>query len=135
MHSWILDLDDQCWEKVFTAEEMEKLKMTGCPHLPPIPQPAAHLLEKCEDALGDVDCNDDGKAINAIWKAITEDGFFNPSTEPDKEWIQLTLLDYLRLYRYNHVDNIMQQGSEMDYVMRFWCNLDKCLDDITLTLR
>lgn len=109
--------------------------MTGCPHLPPIPQPAAHLLEKCEDALGDVDCNDDGKAINAIWKAITEDGFFNPSTEPDKEWIQLTLLDYLRLYRYNHVDNIMQQGSEMDYVMRFWCNLDKCLDDITLTLR
>lgn len=128
-------MEDHCWEDVFTAEELETLKVTGNPHLPPIPKPAAELFKKCTDALLEVDCGDDDKAVDALWKAITEDGFYNPHTQPDEEWIQRTLLDYLSLYRHDLVENIIQQGSEMDYAVRFWSNLDKCLDDLALTLR
>lgn len=128
-------MEDRCWEEVFTAEDLETLKITGCPRLPPIPEPATKLFKKCADALLEVDGDHDDKVVDALWKAITEDGFFDPRTQQEQEWIQRTLLDYLSLYRHGLVENIMQQGSQMDYVVRFWSNLDKCLDDVALTLR
>lgn len=104
-------------------------------HLPPIPEPATKLFKKCAGALLEVDGDHDDKVVDELWKAITEDGWFDPHTQQEQEWIQRTLLDYLSLYRYGLVENIMQQGSEMGYVVRFLSNLDKCLDDVALTLR
>lgn len=78
---------------------------------------------------------DGNKVIDTLWKSVTELGFFDPRSQPDQDWIQRALLDHLNLYLQGNLTEIISQGTEMDFVVRCWSNLDKCYDDLAVTGR
>lgn len=78
---------------------------------------------------------DGNKVFDTLWKSVTELGFFDPRSQPDQDWIQRTLLDHLNLYLQGNLTEIISQGTEMDFVVRCWSNLDKCYDDLAVTGR
>ncbi|KAI7847191.1 hypothetical protein BDC45DRAFT_576118 [Circinella umbellata] len=62
--------------------------------------------------------------IDCIWKAVTSFGFFDPNVQPDEDW-----------YRRNILAILVANGSEQDFVVRCWSNLDRCFEGLGVVAR
>ncbi|KAI8139302.1 hypothetical protein BJV82DRAFT_672876 [Fennellomyces sp. T-0311] len=141
VHSFIFDVNDSCWEEYvskddrLTKEDLHNIAYAGAPSLMKLDPSIQEIFDKCiaaadavEPSLSLQKTNED--IIAAIWKAVTAFGFFDPVTHPDHEWLQLTILDYLKMYRNHSLEEIIAAGSELDYITRCWSNLDRCFENV-----
>ncbi|KAL1930787.1 hypothetical protein VTP01DRAFT_10949 [Rhizomucor pusillus] len=120
VHSFILDVSDPCWRDEFTGDKLQTIMSTGNPKLPPLERDVQNVFEHC---------------LRHTLEVCDRTRLFDPRSQPDQDWIQRTLLDHLNLYLQGNLTEIISQGTEMDFVVRCWSNLDKCYDDLAVTGR
>ena len=142
VHSFILDPTDNCWEGQLTEKELEGISKEGSGDLPTLDQSIHNIFGACEKAVfpseereekeEDVKEKED---VNCIWKAAVSFGFFDPNVQPDEDRVQRSLLDYLNMYRRNSRLEHVANGSEQDFIIRCWSNLDRCVEDLGVVAR
>ncbi|KAG2225877.1 hypothetical protein INT45_006573 [Circinella minor] len=134
VHSFILDLNDTCWNSYFTIEEKKALFKSGNWKLPPIDPEIREILDNhalsVADLVGSEEEEVKDELLDCLWTSITKQGYYNPKQEFDKYWIQQALVSFLDMYRLNKLKEIVYQGSEMDFVIQCWSKFDRCFDDL-----
>ena len=100
------------------------------------------IFSACEKAVLHLEERDekeeniaDKEYVDCIWKAAIGFGFFDPDVQPDEDWVQRSLLDYLNMYRRNILIELINNGSEQDFVVRCWSNLDRCFENLGVVAR
>ncbi|KAI8147539.1 hypothetical protein BJV82DRAFT_664771 [Fennellomyces sp. T-0311] len=143
VHSFILDVDDPIWTENgrFTKEQMNEIREAGNPTLPILSDNVMEIINACAAAVREaIEKNEPSTVrkavIDGVHQAITSNGFYDPYTQYDEDWLQSSLLRILSLYRYNTLSNITScGGSEMDFVIRIWSLLDRCFDNLMVETR
>ena len=141
VHSFILDPTDIVWKSWLSQEELNTIQSTGNPGLPKLDASITDMFDQCALAVTSLSesnpkaANDHDAIIDILWESITQLGFFNPRTHSEHDWLQRTILDYLCMYRNKTLDELVVRGSEMDFVIRCWANLDRSFEDIAIVGR
>ncbi|KAG2219076.1 hypothetical protein INT45_000359 [Circinella minor] len=141
VHSFIFDPTDDCWENTLTKKEIEDILKEGNTDLPSLNQSIHDIFNACKKAILPLEEKEEEEDveekeyIKCIWKAVTSLGFFDPDVQPDEDWVQRTLLDYLNMYRRNTLVELVANGSEQDFVIRCWSNLDRCFENLGTVAR
>ncbi|KAI7850504.1 hypothetical protein BDC45DRAFT_245774 [Circinella umbellata] len=134
VHSFILDLNDTCWNKYFTVEEKKAMFKSGNWKLPSIDPEILEILDNhivsVANLVGSEEEEVKDELLDCLWTSITKPGYYNPKQEFDKYWIQQALVSFLDMYRFNKLKEIVYQGSEMDFVIQCWSKFDRCFDDL-----
>ncbi|KAI9024354.1 hypothetical protein CLU79DRAFT_102917 [Phycomyces nitens] len=141
VHSFIFDVDDPCWTTLFSADEMAMIKNSGNSSMPPLSKELKDFFQRFTELNNLVDLLDDDPVspsheidqesfLKKLWSIATEYGFHDPSTHFDEDWAQRSILEYISAYRWNVIQRLAARGSEMDFVVRIWSQLDKCFDNI-----
>lgn len=115
-HSMILDTNDKNWEGYFTKDEIKEIKAFEKKNFETLPSG----LEEYIDSLK--------KYTNAdtLESKLTE----VPDC-PARDWVRRTLLDHLRLFKYNR-ELILYNYTKEDLLRRVYLFLDTVLDDSKL---
>ncbi|KAI8144798.1 hypothetical protein BJV82DRAFT_577650 [Fennellomyces sp. T-0311] len=139
VHSFIMDVTDPFWESKLEDEDYEAIASVNDPTLPALSASILNIFDVCAESVEDLEnsspttateVSETNKAIiKKLWKAVTSFGFFDPDQHPDEDWLQRTILDYLSMYRHSTLDEMIRNGSEMDFVLHCWRNLDRCFED------
>ncbi|KAG1171479.1 hypothetical protein G6F71_006929 [Rhizopus microsporus] len=118
VHSMVLDLSDINWKKYLTDEEIDEIenfKMKQLVELPPNVNKYIESLQKSTDAI-------------SLKRQLTQE-----LECPASDWISNTLLEYLKLFKYNHLP--LTDQSEGDVLRRVWIFLDTVFDDSKISCR
>jgi hypothetical protein len=114
----ILDLSDINWKKYLTDEEIDEIenfKMKQLVELPPNVNEYIESLRESTDAI-------------SLKRQLTQE-----LECPASDWIRNTLLEYLKLFKYNHLP--LTDQSEGDVLRRVWIFLDTVFDDSKISCR
>ncbi|KAI7854600.1 hypothetical protein BDC45DRAFT_507653 [Circinella umbellata] len=122
VHSFILDLEDTCWENVFSSSQLEYLKKHKCEPLPTASSEVLdffHLFQKKHD-------------INDLLRTAWEAGPYYQDSQFDVQWAQRTMIDLLTAYKYNIIEQIATSNSEKDLITRIWRLIDTVFDNTSV---
>ncbi|KAL0086166.1 hypothetical protein F4703DRAFT_1578780 [Phycomyces blakesleeanus] len=143
VHSFILDVDDPCWISVFSAKELNIIKASGKASMPPLSDGLKEFFQKfselstlIEPSTGDspnlLPSSYQESFLKRLWSIAADHGFYDPLTHFDEDWAQRSIIEYISAYRWNVIQRLTARGSEMDFVVRIWSQLDKCFDNIAV---
>ncbi|KAI7857608.1 hypothetical protein BDC45DRAFT_532449 [Circinella umbellata] len=119
VHSFILNVADPCWEKVFTESQLKKIKMHNLKPLPPLQQELKDFFKSFKN-LTDVD---------QIWE-VAEKAHFHPVKQFDLDFSKRMILDIVSSYRWGHVYRTAVSGGERDLIMLIWRAIDMCFQNL-----
>ncbi|KAI7849196.1 hypothetical protein BDC45DRAFT_290915 [Circinella umbellata] len=150
-HSFIIDVDDNCWKEIFTSEQLEKISSDGTPTFVEHNNPCQEMFtcftkivksikSRTHSSSSSVppalfsppSMEEEELIIDALWKKLTEYASINPRMDFDKYWLQKAMSDILDLYRWRIIDWVKSSESEMDYTTRLWSITDKVFDNLFL---
>ncbi|KAG2226969.1 hypothetical protein INT45_006376 [Circinella minor] len=143
-HSFILNVDDPCWQTCFSPLQLEEIKMTkeeamatygdDCKKMfGKLYSTVKEFKRKEAEALSETVNGEE--LIDMLFEEVTRPGFINPRQNYDLYWIQKTMLEILDSYRYRVFEWVKKEGSEMDLMTRVWMMLDKVFDDMMIQTR
>ncbi|KAI9496365.1 hypothetical protein BDB00DRAFT_810188 [Zychaea mexicana] len=117
-HSFVLDAEDEVWEKVFTKDELKVIKEHRLQQLP-------RLKEEVQDFFRLFKGKTDLKELRRVARAADE--------QFDVDWAQRMMIDLLVSYHYKVLDRIAAINSEKDLIIRVWKAIDYAFDDTDMT--
>ncbi|KAI8139545.1 hypothetical protein BJV82DRAFT_246503 [Fennellomyces sp. T-0311] len=139
-HSFVVNIDDPRIGDIFTNEQLTYIKNVGVDALPQLNSTIKGIFDDCSAIIkciveegGDdapVTQDQEERIVKSLWKQLTSYGFFDPDERFEEDWLQRTLLEILNWYRYDTLQLLSKDPSEMDFIVRVWSVLDKCFDDI-----
>ncbi|CAO3687004.1 unnamed protein product [Rhizopus stolonifer] len=118
VHSLILDTSDICWKNYFTSDELDEIKTMNMKNLCDLPD----SLNAYTEAIRQV------SDITELKKRLSQE-----LEDPACEWIRSTMLDYLRLFKYNYMP--LTDQTEGDMLRRVWLFIDTLFDDSKIRCR
>ncbi|KAF7721834.1 hypothetical protein EC973_004097, partial [Apophysomyces ossiformis] len=125
-HSFVLDVQDGCWEAVFTKEELRQLQIAGQNALPKVPASLKLFFSQFSDKT----------TVEDLWTVASKAAPFDPAVQFDEDWAVRCVQELLSMYRRKVFERVARSGSERDFVVRLWRCLDLCFDNLGVeTLR
>ncbi|KAG1644675.1 hypothetical protein G6F44_002587 [Rhizopus delemar] len=111
-HSLILDGGDQCWEAVFTKEDLKEIKTFKLKPLPVLPKDLKDyfnsILSMSSSSQNDLD---------SLFKKV-KSADFHPQKDSILEWAQSTVLNTIKLFMSNYFP--LNDQSKADILRRIW---------------
>ncbi|KAI7856382.1 hypothetical protein BDC45DRAFT_67160 [Circinella umbellata] len=136
IHSYCINASDETLKNIFSKEQIRDIKTTGNHNFPSLPVNIQTMLNGCDEVIkkyikvDDEEWVPDQKAIvDAVYKEITKNGFYDPYQQFDEDWLQKTILEILSYYRWDVLKSV-EKWSEMDLVVRLWSLFDKAFDNL-----
>ncbi|KAI7900632.1 uncharacterized protein BX663DRAFT_151916 [Cokeromyces recurvatus] len=117
-HSLILDSGDQCWETVFTKEDLNEIKTFKLKRLPNLPTD----LENYFNSLLLLSTENDLDKLYTNVKAAN----FHPRNDKALAWAQTIVLNTIKLFMSNYFP--LSDQSEADILRRIWLLIDTVFD-------
>ncbi|KAG2227171.1 hypothetical protein INT45_003901 [Circinella minor] len=117
-HSFILNLADKRWQKVFTQAQLREIENKSFVPLPTLPQELTDFFNKFKNVNN----------LDDAWK-IADESRFDPVREFDADCAKRTVLNVIAGYRWDTINRIGRNGKERD-VMRLWRAIDDSFDDL-----
>ncbi|KAI9272206.1 hypothetical protein EDC94DRAFT_638785 [Helicostylum pulchrum] len=117
-HSLILDSRDQCWETVFTKEDLKEIKTFKLKRLPNLPAD----LENYFNSLLLLSTENDLEKLYTDMKAAN----FHPRNDEALAWAQTTVLNTIKLFMSNYFP--LSDQSEAGILRRIWLLIDTVFD-------
>ncbi|KAI7859895.1 hypothetical protein BDC45DRAFT_530353 [Circinella umbellata] len=119
VHSFILDVEDKCWNDVFSQRQLNIIKSYKCSPLPVLSEEVCSFFKLFEKKY----------ELDKLWKAARESGPYDPVKEFNVDWAQRSMIDLLTAYRFGVIDRITAANSEKDMIIRIWRVIDTVFDN------
>ncbi|KAG2227172.1 hypothetical protein INT45_003902 [Circinella minor] len=119
VHSFILNVADPCWEKIFTESQLKKIKTHNLKPLPPLQQELKDFFKNFKNLTN----------VDQIWE-VPEKAHFHPVKQFDLDFSKRMILDIASSYKWGHVYRIAVSGGERDLIMLIWRAIDMCFQNL-----
>ncbi|KAI8141306.1 hypothetical protein BJV82DRAFT_182790 [Fennellomyces sp. T-0311] len=121
-HSFIVDVNDKCWEKVFDSDVLKEIKRKNNPKLETLLPELDEYYERFKNKT----------TVDELWRVAKATQEFDPVVQFDLDWSQRAIVDLVSSYRWGVVSRVAATGLEKDIMVRFWRNLDLCFDNLSI---
>ncbi|KAI7855137.1 hypothetical protein BDC45DRAFT_534824 [Circinella umbellata] len=151
-HSFILDVHDPCWKKIFTPTQFKTIETEGNPAFSSYSVECKKMFSSLSNVVKSfkkssrtntassstsssptfipISSEEDALIVDELWKAVVEYGLIDPKTRYNEHWIQKTMIEIIDLYRYK-VDKTSVAASYIDNKDRIVTGLAPIADKVT----